>query len=377
MRISWAVFTAIFELLLGALIGAPAIAADPLTGSVDYAGHQMSWSVGGASAAPTELADRYDGVVQVGATVTFSGSMTFSLGPHSATNLSQYASLSGAKGVSFSQRVGEGTYTTPFSLTTTATGNGTTGVVGSLSATVSSRNCNDWGLCAGPTVTIDLAVVRGPVTPQKGQKQMVAAAYRCLGDYLQAANGHRFSKWTSRGSKDIYRSTLLGLVIDVNPGNLRGTANAQYLDGVVTVRKDPRTLTAAECTEFGKTLWEEVSHAIEDAHGDVGYTDSEDRKEARVDYMLEMDETANILIRLEHQARKGAPVGKLAKIWTLYAKNVKAARAKAISRGYIPSPKELKQWFGWEMSGVQIKKKYLSGMFLPGPAGKNLRKALS
>lgn len=85
-----------------------AIAADPLTGSVDYAGHQMSWSVGGASAAPSELADRYDGVVQAGSTVTFTGSMTLSLGPRSATNLSQYASLSGAQGVSFSQRVGEG-----------------------------------------------------------------------------------------------------------------------------------------------------------------------------------------------------------------------------------------------------------------------------
>ncbi len=73
------------------------------------------------------------------------------------------------------------------------------------------------GSCGGPTVTIELAVVRRTVTPQKGQKQMVAAACRCLVGYLQAANGHRFSKWTSR-----------------------------------------------------------------DAHGDVGYTDSEDRKEARV-----------------------------------------------------------------------------------------------
>ena len=256
-------------------------------------------------------------------------------------------------------------------------------MVGSLTASVSSRNCNDWGVCGGPSVTIDLAIVRGTATPPptgqtppKGQKQMLAAAYRCLSQYLQEANGHKFSKWTSRGSKDLYRATLLDQVVEVNPGALRGSANAQYLDGVITVRKDPRTLTSAECAAFGKTIWEEVSHAIEDDHGDMGYFDSEDRREARVDYMLEMDETFGILARLEEDAKKGASPQKLAKRWRLFAKNVKAAHNKAVSRGYTPDPKQLKDWFGWEMSPVQIKKNYLSGKFLPGPDGKNLRKAL-
>lgn len=376
MRSPFIALSATAGLLLTSLVAGPARAADPLAGSVDYAGHRMSWSVTGASAAPADLADRYDGVVQAGTSVTFSGSMSFSLGPRSVTNLSQSADLTGSKGVTFSQRVGEGTYTLPYSLQAIATGSGTTGVIGSMTATVSSRNCNDWGLCGGPTVTIDLAVIKGPLTPQKGQKQMIAAAYRCLADYLQSANGHRFSKWTSRGSKDLYRATLVGLVVDVNPGALRGTANAQYLDGVITVRKDPRTLSAGDCAEFGKTMWEEVSHAIEDIHGDIGLTDSEDRKEARVDYMLEMDETANILIGLEQQARRGASVDKLRRIWKLYAKNVRAAHNKAVRRGYVPDVKQLHDWFGWDMSPVQIKRKYLSGQFLPGPQGKNLRKAL-
>lgn len=376
MRSPFIALSATAGLLLTSLVAGPARAADPLAGSVDYAGHRMSWSVTGASAAPADLADRYDGVVQAGTSVTFSGSMSFSLGPRSVTNLSQSADLTGSKGVTFSQRVGEGIYTLPYSLQAIATGSGTTGVIGSMTATVSSRNCNDWGLCGGPTVTIDLAVIKGPLTPQKGQKQMIAAAYRCLADYLQSANGHRFSKWTSRGSKDLYRATLVGLVVDVNPGALRGTANAQYLDGVITVRKDPRTLSAGDCAEFGKTMWEEVSHAIEDIHGDIGLTDSEDRKEARVDYMLEMDETANILIGLEQQARRGASVDKLRRIWKLYAKNVRAAHNKAVRRGYVPDVKQLHDWFGWDMSPVQIKRKYLSGQFLPGPQGKNLRKAL-
>lgn len=366
-------------LVLGyTVVAAPVVAAaDPLSGNQESGGHTISWSVTGASAAPAELAAQYDGVVSAGTKVTFSGSMAFSIGKGYVTNLSQEASLTGATTKSFSQRVGEGTYTTPFSLSAVASGSGTSGVVGSMTATVASRNCNDSGVCGGPRVTIDLAVVRGPVTPQPGQRMMIAAAYRCMAIYLKDANGHKFSKWTSRGSKQIYRTTLAGLVIDVNPGALRGTANAQYLDGVVTLRKDPRKLTADECKDIGKTMFEEVSHAIEDARGDVGYLDTEDRKEARVDYMLELDETANILTQLEEQARKGAPAAKLAGIWKVYAKNVKKAYNKAVRRGYTPNPAELKEWFGWEMSPVQIKKNYLSGAFLPGPAGKNLRKALS
>jgi hypothetical protein len=261
----------------------------------------------------------------------------------------------------------------PFSLTVTAPVP-PAGEVYSLSARVSSRNCNDWGVCGGPSVTVNLAVVGAPV--QKGQKQMIAAAYRCLTQYLAEANGHKYSKWTSRGSKEVYRATLVGLILEVAPSKLRGTANAQYLDGVVTVRKDPRTLSAAECSDMGKTLWEEVSHAIEDSRGDVGYGQDENRREARVDYMLEMDETFLILNRLEMKARSGAKAPELSKLWKLYVKKVRTATHKAISRGYTPDRQQLLEWFGWEMNPLQIKKNYKAGLFLPGPKGKQLRKAL-
>ena len=133
-----------------------------LSGSVDYVGHTLTWATSGASPATGDLAGSYDGVVPAGATVTFSGSATFSLGP-GVTNLSQSASLSGAEGVSFSQRVGQGTYTLPYSLTTTAPkaddGDKAGDVIGSLSASVASRNCNDYGVCGGPTISLSLAVV--------------------------------------------------------------------------------------------------------------------------------------------------------------------------------------------------------------------------
>ncbi len=149
------------------IVGTTPAAADAtlsgtaLSGTEEYVGHTLTWSTGGAGAAPADLGS-YDGVVPAGATVTFTGSASFSLGP-GVTNLSQSASLSGTDGASFSQRVGEGTYTLPFRLTTVAPKADETDkagdVIGSLSASVSSRNCNDYGLCGGPTISLSLAVV--------------------------------------------------------------------------------------------------------------------------------------------------------------------------------------------------------------------------
>ena len=138
------------------------VSSTALSGSVEYVGHTLTWAVSGASAAPGDLAGSYDGVVPAGGTVTFSGSASFPMWP-GATNLSQGASLTGTSGVSFSQRVGQGTYTLPYNLSTVAPkaddGDKAGDVIGSLSASVYSRNCNDSDICGGPEITVSLAVV--------------------------------------------------------------------------------------------------------------------------------------------------------------------------------------------------------------------------
>lgn len=147
----------------------PARAEGPgLSGSQEYGGNTVTWATGGVSPATGELAASYDGVVAPGGTVTFAGSMSFSIGAGAVTNLSQSASLTGASTtVSFSQRVGEGTYTTPYSLSVKApavpkgqaVAKGQ--VVGSLTAYAASRNCNDYGVCGGPQISLDIAIVVG------------------------------------------------------------------------------------------------------------------------------------------------------------------------------------------------------------------------
>lgn len=143
--------------------GDSTLAGTPLSGTQEAGGHTLSWSLSGASAAPAELAASYDGVVAAGATVTFSGSAAFTIGQGYVTNLSQSASLSGADSASFSDRVGGGTFTLPYSLSIRAPKATETDkigdVIGYISASVSSRNCNDYGVCGGPRVSLSLAVL--------------------------------------------------------------------------------------------------------------------------------------------------------------------------------------------------------------------------
>ncbi len=167
-------------LLLGMLVAA-VVAAPParaLGGTLASDGHTLTWNVSGVSAVPSALrakiASNYEGIVMAGRTVTLSGSMAYSIGPGFVTNLSQYASIGGGKTSptkSFSKRVGGETITTPFSLTTTlrtAREYGASGLVlGYLSISVSSRNCNDWGVCGGPSVSKYFAVLNPAVVDLK------------------------------------------------------------------------------------------------------------------------------------------------------------------------------------------------------------------
>lgn len=150
----------------------PAVDSPGLSGSTTFEGHTLTWSTGGVSAVPAnrpDLAESYDGIVAGGATITFSGSMAYSIGEGYVTNLAQSAAMSGAANsppsVTYSGRVGGTTISTPFALSgrapwtkdLTAQPNG---VAASLVLSASSRNCNDWGVCGGPTVELVIAVMK-------------------------------------------------------------------------------------------------------------------------------------------------------------------------------------------------------------------------
>ncbi len=163
-------------LACAAFVAAPVEAAAPaadrpgLSGSLSYGGNTVTWATGGVGAVPAsrpDLAAAYDGIVKAGDTVTFSGGMSFSIPAGAVTNLSQRASLSGggtSPTAGFSQRVGEGTYTTPFALSVRAPWvKGITpqenGVAATMVAYAESKNCNDYGVCGGVTVSLTFAIM--------------------------------------------------------------------------------------------------------------------------------------------------------------------------------------------------------------------------
>lgn len=135
----------------------PAQRDTPLSDTVVSGGHTLTYSVGGVSTAP---GSGYDGYVRAGATVTFVGALSYTLEDGYSTLLTQRASL-GSKGVTgySGEYVGGGTYTTPFSLAVTAPRTDGEGVVSSIRAEVSGRNCNFSGVCGGPTVSMSFGVL--------------------------------------------------------------------------------------------------------------------------------------------------------------------------------------------------------------------------
>jgi hypothetical protein len=166
----------------------PAADSPGLSGTTTYEGHTLTWSTGGVSAVPADrpdLAESYDGVVAGGATITFSGTMAYTIGEGYVTNLSQSAGMSGAANsppsVTYSGRVGGTSITTPFSLAgrapwtkdMTAQPNG---VAASIVLSASSRNCNDWGVCGGPGVELVIAVMKtGAGGPKENKPPTVKA----------------------------------------------------------------------------------------------------------------------------------------------------------------------------------------------------------
>lgn len=151
----------------------PAQRETPLSDTVVSGGHTLTYSVGGVDPAP---GSGYDGHVRAGATVTLVGALSYTLADGYSTLLTQRASL-GSKGVTgySSEYVGGGTYTTPFSLAVTAPRTAGEGVVSSIRAEVSGRNCNFSGVCGGPTVTISLGVLGTDTDTEPPRIKVLAA----------------------------------------------------------------------------------------------------------------------------------------------------------------------------------------------------------
>jgi hypothetical protein len=214
-------------------------------------------------------------------------------------------------------------------------------------------------------------------TPAGAAQTVQAAAYQQMKQFMSQFDKDGFAKATDLGGLTTYRSTLAGLTIEIDPSS---SAVAKYDPNTktITFSKDPRKLKPSESAAFGETVWHEVTHAIEDAHGDIGLFDDADYAERNVDFMTHVARSAlPILEMMERQAKAGASVAKLKLLWEKYLKAMAGAATLPSTLRYPPDLALIRSWFGFKADPAAVKLLYLSGKVLPGKQGVNLRKALA
>lgn len=231
--------------------------------------------------------------------------------------------------------------------------------------------------CAA-AIGLSMLVTTVPASPASADTQSVqGAAYKYLKRFMNRYNGAGFSEVASIGSPTTYRGALLSVKTEIDPSL---TSVAAYDPNTKTIKfsKDPRKIPSADGLAMGETVWHELSHAIEDAHGDFGVSDSEGYAERNVDYMTAIARNAlPVLERMEAKADDGTAGDKLAPYWAKFLERVQKAGTLPSTSANPVDPAILQSWFGFNVNPETIKALYASGKALPGKAGKALSEAVS
>lgn len=236
------------------------------------------------------------------------------------------------------------------------------------------RHVSLWRMLA---VAVSLALALGPALPTgAATTTMEASAYGHMKKFMGAYDSAGFSRVVKIGNLTTYRATLTSVELRVNP-NLDSVAEYDPKTKTITFSKDPRTIGSSESLAFGETVWHEITHAIEDAHGDIGYFDSEEYAERNTDYMTHVARVALPLLRkMEKDALAGLSAAKLEVRWRAFVKQVGVASTLPSTKAYPPNYEIMRQWFGFQVNPEQIKKMYLTNKAFSYPKWSRLRTAL-
>jgi len=237
-------------------------------------------------------------------------------------------------------------------------------------------------------VAIAAAVMLLPCAPAAfaAQNTVPAAAYGVMKSWMQRYDKNGFVEVVDYGNLERYRAKLVNLTLVVDPNLPPSTIDgrqpiATYDPRTKTLAflKNPlRTMTADEKVTLGKTVWHEVTHALEDENGDNMYNNDPLFQDRNTYYMEPVVEVAlPVLDMLERNAKDGASVKQLREIWQNYLKQMERAANLPETKKYPPDFKLMRDWFGFRANPEEIKALYLSGTVLKGKQGENLRKALA
>jgi hypothetical protein len=229
-----------------------------------------------------------------------------------------------------------------------------------------------------------LAALAAAAPALAAPKTLHGAAYSLMDGFMTRWDKDGFAKVVDLGGAKAYRVRLAQCRIRVDPG-LRSsdgsTPNAVYGPdpNVITFSRDPRTLPASARDAWGETVWHEVTHALEESHGDDMTNGDKLYQDRNTWYMRSVAvEALPFLDAMEKKAKAGAPVADIAKLWKSYLAKMEYASSRLPETAkYPPDLALMQKWFGFRADPEQVKKLYLSGKALPGRAGALLRQALT
>jgi hypothetical protein len=206
---------------------------------------------------------------------------------------------------------------------------------------------------------------------------VVGAAYGQVKKFMGDFDKDGFAKVVDLGKPDVYRATLAGLELKIDP-TMSAVAKYDPVTKTITFSQDPRKVKPSESMAFGETVWHELTHAIEDAHGDMGVFDSEAYAERNIDYMTHITRNAlPVLEMMERQAKAGASAKKLKAYWDRFLAGVAGASKLPSTSAYPPDLPLMHTWFGFSADPEGIRTLYLTDKAFSGKKWANLRAALS
>ena len=212
-----------------------------------------------------------------------------------------------------------------------------------------------------------------------------AAAYEVMKKWMQRYDKDGFAKVVDYGGSKTYRVRLAQTRILVNPNlppsPIDGRPPLATYDPVtdtISFLKDPRKAPEAEKDALGKTVWHEVTHALEDKNGDDFTNDDPLYQDRNIYYMESVVEVAlPFLDRLELNAKAGESVEKLRGYWDKYLAETEAAAKLPETLKYPPDLALMRKWFGFRADPAEVKALYLTDKAFSGKEWKNLREALT
>ncbi|MFN8525878.1 MAG: hypothetical protein U0821_22490 [Chloroflexota bacterium] len=198
------------------------------------------------------------------------------------------------------------------------------------------------------------------VTPP-ASSNLAEAARDSVTRFLNQYESDCFSKRSRFGLLDLYARALREVTVVV-VSSLTPVAQYEPNGQRLVLSKDPRTLSGGKRDAMDEPIWHELTHRIEDAHGDIGVFDSALYAERNVDYMTHVIRNGFFTLhRMEQLAKSGGSREELQKYWKKFASDIQQAERLSSTREYPPDLAELEKSTGFSASLSKIKDLYASG----------------